>query len=535
MKTLADAFITQHVSLISPLQKNIALAYFTATLSWKKEDYDLLTRQQIALEQIYTDPEAYQKILSFLKEKETFDPLVQRQLTLLLFAYTSKQWDKQLLEDIILRQNTVENTFATFRPVVNWVSLSDNEILNILKTSCTSEEVKEAWIASKKIWPLVADDVIALVKMRNTVAQQLWYDNYHTMSLSLDEQDPQDIERLFDELDVLTRDAFAQEKEKIDEFLAKRFALDKKDLMPRHYQDRFFQEPPKLSDFSLDSYYATADIVELSRSYYASIWLPVDSILAKSDLFEREGKYQHAYCISIDKEWDVRIVCNITSNYYRMGTQLHELWHAVYEAYMDTSIPYLLRDPAHTFTTEAIAMLFGRFAAHPQWIADALHISSEEQKKIKTSCFSSLRLQQLTFSRWAQVMYRFEKALYNDPDQDLTALWRNLVEHYQLLTRPAGRNEPDRATKIHIACYPCYYHNYLLWELLASQLYYYIITTVLHSSNPEQESFFNKPEVGTYLQEKIFRAWRIYHWNDMIKNATWENLTPKYYAKQFVS
>ena len=37
---------------------------------------------------------------------------------------------------------------------------------------------------------------------------------------------------------------------------------------------------------------------------------------------------------------------------------------------------------------------------------------------------------------------------------------------------------PDWATKIHIALYPCYYHNYLLGELLASQLHYYIAANI---------------------------------------------------------
>ncbi|MCK7529636.1 MAG: hypothetical protein MZV63_00520 [Marinilabiliales bacterium] len=39
----------------------------------------------------------------------------------------------------------------------------------------------------------------------------------------------------------------------------------------------------------------------------------------------------------------------------------------------------------------------------------------------------------------------------------------------RLLAKPEGRNMPDWATKIHVALYPCYYHNYLLGELLASQ------------------------------------------------------------------
>lgn len=147
----------------------------------------------------------------------------------------------------------------------------------------------------------------------------------------------------------------------------------------------------------------------------------------------------------------------------------------MYDKFADPTTPYLLREPAHIFTTEAIAMLFGRFATNPQRMQNVLHISEEEKQKIAGACFSTLRLEQLVFSRRAQVMYRFEKQMYENPDQDLNALRRDLVETYQMIKRPAGRNEPDRATKIHIATSPCYYHNYLLGELLASQLYYHIV------------------------------------------------------------
>jgi peptidyl-dipeptidase A len=135
----------------------------------------------------------------------------------------------------------------------------------------------------------------------------------------------------------------------------------------------------------------------------------------------------------------------------------------------------------------------------------------------------------LVFSRWAQVMYRFEKSMYGNPDQDLNALWWNLVEKYQMLTKPVDRNMPDWATKIHVALYPCYYHNYLLGEMLASQLYIYISKNI-----SKDGSFAGKKEVGDYLRDKVFMPGSRYYWNDMIERATGEKLTAKYYALQFV-
>jgi peptidyl-dipeptidase A len=131
-------------------------------------------------------------------------------------------------------------------------------------------------------------------------------------------------------------------------------------------------------------------------------------------------------------------------------------------------------------------------------------------------------------------MYRFEKSMYENPDQDLNKLWWDLVEKYQMVRKPKDRNMPDWATKIHIATSPCYYHNYLMGELLASQLYNTIATKVLNATDKENLSFFNQPKVGEFLIENIFKVGAKYEWNDMIEKATGEKLTPKYYAEQFV-
>lgn len=527
-------FISWYVLAVSEKYKTVCLTYFTATNSGKEEDYKLAGEAQLAREKIYTNKDDFQKIKTF-RSADIDNPLLKRQLELLFLSYQSRQMDEKKLEEMITLQNSIENRFATFRAEIEDKYYTDNQIEDILSNSIDSEEVKKAWIASKNIGSIVAHNVIDMVKMRNQLAQSLWYKNYHDMSLCLDEQDPEEIHKVFDKLDVLTRDAFIKEKWYIDEYLAKKFGIEKELLMPRHYQNRYFQEAPQIYQIDIDTYYKNQDIVDLSRTYYESLALPVESILKVSDLYERPGKYQHAYCTS-DKLWTVRILCNVKTNAKRMNTQLHELGHAVYDKFLDYDhTPYILCEPAHTFTTEAIAMMFWRFASNPQRMQDMLHISEEEKQSIADACFRTLRLEQLVSSRWMQVMYRFEKSMYENPDQNLNDLRWNLVEQYQMMKRPPHvPGAADRASKIHIACYPCYYHNYMLGELLASQIYYHIVWDVLHSSEYRFQSFYNKPEIGEYLKKNIFAAGRIYQWNTMIEQATGEKLTPKWYAQQFV-
>jgi len=527
-------FVKDYETKVVPLYTDANTAYFNATISGKEEDYKKAADLQVQLSKIYASKADFAKLKRFKDSNTIQDELLNRQLIKIYNAYASSQIDEKKLEEMIRLQNETEKKFSTFRANVNGKKITDNEVENTLKTSNDSKLLEATWSASKEVGGVINDNLIKLVKLRNEAARELGYKNYHEMSLKLSEQDPQEIENLLNELDNLTRDTFAKLKTDIDEHLAKKYNLPKEKLMPWHYENRFFQEAPKIYNVNLDSYYKDKDIVALTRNYYAGLGLPIDDMIAKSDLFEKEGKYQHAYCSNLNRGKDVCVVCNVKPNYNWMGTMLHEFGHAVYDYNIDSTLPWTLREPAHTFTTEAIAMMFGRMASNGQWLVDVVGITKEEKDKIADESFKSLRLEQLTFSRWVQVVYRFEKVMYENPDQDLNKLWWDLVEKYQMLKRPEGRNKPDYASKIHIALYPAYYHNYLMGELLASQYYTYIVKNVLHSEDLKNQSFVNKPEVGKYLLENIFKPGTKYYWNDMIEKATGEKLTAKYYAKQFV-
>jgi len=533
MEKELTTFIQKFDSLVQPLTKEASLAYWNASLSGKDEDWKKSEDLNIQLTKIFSDKEAFATLKKIKESGSISDELLKRQLEVMYNAYLGNQVDTSLLNEVIKMQTEIEKKYSNFRADVNGKKLSDNEIEEVLKNSTNSVELQKAWEGHKAIGPVVAQDIINLVKKRNEIAKQLGFNNYHEMSLKLSEQDPSEISSLFDELDNLTRDAFAGLKAEIDTYLSKKDNLKPEELMPWHYQNRFFQEAPAIYSVDLDKYYKTQNIEKLTTDYYSSIGLDISDMIAKSDLYEKPGKNQHAYCIDIDNQGDVRVLCNIKPNASWMGTMLHEFGHANYDKYIDQQLPYSLRNPAHTFTTEAIAMFFGRMSSNADFLVKMKLTDSADASKVASESFKVLRLEQLTFSRWAQVMYRFEKSLYENPDQDLNKLWWDLVEKYQMIKRPSNRNQPDWASKIHIATSPCYYHNYLLGELLASQFNHYIAATLLKSDNSSQSYYGNK-EVGTYFNEKVFKPGARYSWNEMIEKATGEKLTAKYYSEQFV-
>jgi len=528
------AFIKDYEAKFIPLSIESSLDYFNAAISGKDADYEKWAQAEITNEKFYSDTAMFREIRVFHEAGQINDLELRRQLEVIYLRHLGSQVDPQLLEEQVRRESAIEQKFNTYRVTVGDRQLTDNQIDSVLRHSTDSEELRQTWLASKEIGREVAGEIIEVVKLRNRIAKSLGFANYFEMQLKLDEQDPAEIFALFAELDSLTRNTFIALKAQMDSILARRYGIAVSQLRPWHYQNRFFQEAPGIYPVNLDGFFAGKDPVALSRQYFAAIGLPVDSILTRSDLYERPGKYQHAQSVSIDNAGDVRIICNVRPDNYWMNTMLHELGHAVYDYYYDPQAPWLLRGAAHSLTTEAVANFFGRLSANPQWLAQVAGVPQAEANRVAEDCARMQRLEQIVFSRWSQVMLHFEKALYENPDRDLNTLWWDLVEKYQGLTRPEGRHEPDWAAKIHIATSPVYYHNYTMGELLASQLVENIGRKVLNSTEPFQEGFAGKKEIGMYFVENVFHPGNRYSWNEMIERATGEKLTSRHFARQFI-
>jgi peptidyl-dipeptidase A len=529
-----EGFITSHVEKVKPLAKQQSLAWWDAATTGKSEDYKRASSLTLQIRRIYSNPQEFALLKDWKESGQVKEALSARQLDVLYRSYLGNQIEPEMLKTIVDLSSDIEEKFSTFRGTIRGEKVTDNKIKEILKSQTNSDERKGAWLAGKQVGAAIAEDLIRLVKLRNRVAKNLGFENYHTMYLTIGEQDVEELDKIFAELYELTNEPFTALKAELDKKLAANCGIEVSQLMPWHYHDPFFQETPMVYDLDLDVYYKDKDVKELAAGFYAGIGLDVQSVLAKSDLYEREGKNPHAFCTDIDREGDVRILCNIKNNESWMETTLHELGHAVYDKYHDPEVPYLLREPAHAFTTEAIAMFFGRLSRNPAWMQQMLNLSDRQRQEIEKVSDKYMQLKQLIFARWAMVMYQFEKQLYANPDQDLNSLWWEMVEKYQLVRRPEGRNAPDWAAKIHFAVAPCYYHNYMLGELLASQLHKRIVHKELKLRFDENVSYVGQQKAGDFLRKKVFEAGDVYHWNQMIERATGEPLTPKYFVSQFV-
>ncbi|MFM8934068.1 MAG: M2 family metallopeptidase, partial [Gemmataceae bacterium] len=447
--------------------------------------------------------------------------------------YLGSQVDPELLKRMTALANQVEKDFNAFRARVDGQELTENQIREVLRQSTDSDRRKAVWTASKKVGEILSPNLKELVRLRNQAAKSLGFDSFHALQLHLNEQNGEDLLKLFDELDNLTREPFQTLKREIDAELAKRCGISTPELRPWHYHDPFFQESPAVFSSDLDAPYRNADILKLCRDFYQGIGLPIDRVLGRSDLYEKSGKSPHAFCTDIDRQGDVRVLANIVPNEYWASTMLHELGHAVYSSLnIPETMPYILRSEAHILATEGIAMQFERFSKKTKFLA-AMGIPVTNPLQFEAGASKALRARLLIFSRWCQVMLRFEKSMYEKPDQDLNKLWWDLVEKYQGLKRPEERNQPDYASKIHIVSAPVYYHNYMMGELFASQVHDALCRKLYPGESPRDVIYINNKEVGTFLKEKVFSKGRLLPWNDLVRTATGENLNAKAFARDF--
>jgi len=519
----AEDFLKKQEKEISVLHTKLHRAYWDALISGKSETYKEYETIAINVKKFFNNKNNLEKVKEFLKKAA--NEIEERQLKLLYDSYLSCQGDFALVTELTEKASEVEKKFNTFRAKINGKEYTDNEIREILKTETNSDKLREIWEASKKQGKFVEKEILEIIRLRNKLAKSLGFRDYYEFSLETNEQKEEEIEKIFNELVKLTEEPFKKLKEEMDSILTKKYKTTK--LSPWHYGDLFFQTGPLIYEVNLDSYFSK-DILEKAKKYYKSIGLEIKSILERSDLYEKPGKYQHACCMDMDRKGDVRTIQNLKNNEYWMETLLHELGHGIYSSNHDSSLPFLLRDSAHIFTTEAIALLFGRKSRNPDFIKNYCGIDKIEAEKVKENARKMLRLRELIFARWEQVMFRFERELYKNPEQDLNKLWWALVKKYQLID--FSRDEPDWASKIHIVSSPVYYHNYMLGELLASQLHAYITRNI--TKNPDSDYSGNK-KVGEFLIESIFKPGASYRWDEMIKLALGESLTAKYFVEEF--
>jgi len=525
-----QGFVTAHEEIVRPLFTEGALAWWGLNTTGEEAHAKRSQAIREKVGRIYADAGQYARLKAWDEGEEAGEnAALARQVRLLHLEYAGSQKDEETIRREAELTTRLTQTFTNFRPVIGGESVSQNDLRKILTESTDSAKRREAWEASHEIGVAAEEDILALVDLRNRTARGLGYRDYYEMSLTLAEIDEGELFSLLDRLEDLCAEPFAAAKGALDAELSERLGVSAAELMPWHYADPFFQSAPPSGGVDLDPVFAGKNIVDLALRTYDGLGLEIRPMLDGSDLYPREGKCEHAFCINIDREGDVRVLCNIAPNERWMSTTLHEFGHAVYDRFISPDLPFLLRRPAHALSTEAVAILMQRFTQDAAWLRTVAGVPEEEAAKLASGLARHARLDMLIFVEWCLVMCHFERALYRDADLDRNSYWWDLRERFQGIRRPEGRTGPDWAAKIHLAVAPVYYQNYLLGHLMASQLEAHLREV---SSTGE---VVDSRAVGRTLVDRLFRPGRLRDWQGALEHASGEPLNPDHFLRQYVT
>ena len=520
-----ETFLRRFEERVAPVEKAVSEAWWNLATTGTEEAQQELVRAGNEYNRIFADKAEYEKVLGWYEDQDSLEnSLLRRQVEVLYRTYAGNQGDPDVLERIENLEARANATYSNHRAKVGDEEVGENKVREILRTSEDVALRQEAWEASKTVGREVEETVRELARLRNQLAVEAGYENHYYRSLDLQEIDADELDRIMTDLESATETPFRELKTSLDADLKEKF--DAEVLMPWHFSDPFFQEPPETGDLDVDRYFEDKDLRDLTRDTYDSLGLDVRGVMARSDLYERGGKDQHAFCLSVGREYpyDVRVLANLRPDAYWANTMLHEFGHAVYDKNINPKLPYLLRSVSHINTTEAIALMMGALSEDPGWLSHVAGVPEEAQEKDKLR--SRSRAERLVFTRWALVMFHFEQVLYADPDrEDLNAVWWDLVEKLQFVQRPAGRDEPDWAAKLHVALAPVYYHNYVLGALIAAQLRNYLESYITHGP------FYENEAAGRYLLESFFGPGARESWQDTVLRSTGEPLNTGYFVE----
>jgi peptidyl-dipeptidase A len=523
------ALVAEIETRLRPLELELAEAWWQSNTDSSPAAETRRTAAELARRELLADAELFAAIRA-ARERLADAPeadahtLLRRQLDLLHDAFVPHQVPADLRIAIVELETRVESTFNNFRGSIDGRRVDDNAIAEILHSSDDPAARRAAWEAAKQIGPEVADRIRELARLRNDAAHALGARDHFALALATGELDEARLLATLDEVDQATAAPFRAWKQEVDGRLARRFGCTVDELRPWHYDDPFFQSPPGEGAVTIDHLFADADLEALTVRTYDGLGLDVRPVLGHSDLYARDGKSQHAFCIDVDRDGDVRVLCNVEPSERWMDTMLHEFGHAIYDRECDRDLPWLVRGAAHALTTEGVAMLMGRLPRDPQWLREVATVAHDEVASLVPALADSRRAALLVFARWVLVMTNFERALYADPDADLDSLWWDLVEHHQLVHRPDGRRAPDWAAKIHLAAAPVYYQNYLYGELFASQL-----EATLHE---RAGGLVDRESAGALLRDEVFAPGASLRWDALVERATGAPLSAEHLARQ---
>ena len=146
-----QTFITAHVAKVETLSDKANLAYWDASTTGESEYYDKLSRLQIRIRRIQSDPQEYTFLRDLRESGKVGDARLARQLDKLCHGYLQNQIEPGLLERIVDADTKIQEKYNNFRGTIEGEKVTNSDVYTILTTAKDIRKRELAWKASKQV------------------------------------------------------------------------------------------------------------------------------------------------------------------------------------------------------------------------------------------------------------------------------------------------------------------------------------------------------------------------------------------------
>jgi peptidyl-dipeptidase A len=293
---------------------------------------------------------------------------------------------------------------------------------------------------------ILAPDLLALINLRNSLARELGFETYVDLTMAVNGMSTSQVEALLHELTEATDDVY---KNILSRGAA---ALGIDEIAPWDVQ--YILEQGGGID---KSKFPKRKLTESLNQWLRSMGHEMSELGISPEIVDIP---YNGLCMGINRK-DIRILFNPQDGFAYYKTAYHELGHALHSA-LNEQEEYILRRESGIFT-EGVAEIFGYVPQHPLWLKE-MGLTDEEAEGAQQSLLGPL----FHYLRQRTSYCLFEHAMYKDTGQDLHQLMAGVDAN--ILGCTVDSSERWAANGWFIS-YPVYWHNYVIADVIASQVH----------------------------------------------------------------
>lgn len=413
--------------------------------------------------------------------------------------------------EIATIENRLQQTITDFKLKLGDSLLTRAQMSNRLRQERNQQQRHKLWALTSQISSATAGDLSRLVKLRNEKARSLGFSNYYSLVLRLQAIDESWLLKTMNDLEEHTRaplEAFiasAQEKMHAGEFGPWDF-------------DFFLREAVQLPDrdFPPDSVFAVI------HEFQKGIGFDVDSLPIREVV--KDIPYG-GLSLAIRIPTDSRFLVNPTKGKNFYSVAFHEYGHSLKAVHTHAEYPILkgyewIPGAQCAAYEEGVADMHGEFTDDSVWLSARAGVKPKQiERYIRNRPIPAL-------CRLRRLMKDFfvEYSMYQNPDQDMAAVEREMFK--KCLLADLDTVEPHQyGASIWYVSYPCYYQNYVLAGMIATQLQEAL-------SNKFGDQKCRNPLLAEWMIAHLYAAGETDEWTERIRDATGKSLESGAYLRK---